>query len=63
MDGILYMPGQEFQSSNIPLQAKNYNGLVADFMNIHNTGWVASNNYSTLANGNPFLPLGAGLVE
>ena len=63
VDGILYMPGQQFKASNIPLKAKNYNGLVADYMNINNTGWVASNNYSSLANGNPFKPIGGGLVE
>jgi len=63
VDGILYLVGQEFLASNIPLQGYKYLGLVADFTSIHNTVWVTSADYSGLANGSPFQTIGAGLVE
>jgi hypothetical protein len=63
VDGILYLVGQELLSSNIPLQGNNYLGIVADYFSIHNTGFVVGDNYSTLANGNPFKAVGTGLVE
>ena len=63
VDGILYLAGEEIDVSNIPLKAVRYNGIVADNISIHNTGWVASSDYSQLANGNPFHIIGGGLVE
>lgn len=63
VDGILYLAGEEIDVSNIPLKAVRYNGIVADNISIHNTGWIASSDYSVLANGNPFHIIGGGLVE
>jgi Putative Flp pilus-assembly TadE/G-like len=63
VDGILYLVGQELLASNIPLQGYKYLGLVADFMDIHNTGFITSADYSGLSGGNPFQTIGAGLVE
>ena len=63
MDGIIYLPGQEFSSSNSTLEGKNYFGLVADFCAMSNTNFSPSANYSSLAGGSPFQVSGAGLVE
>lgn len=64
-DGIFYLYNQELLLSNIPLQPVNYLGVVADYISVHNTGFYPAANYSSLANGNPFHPVGgaAGLVE
>ena len=60
LDGIFYLPNQELIASNVPLKCKKYLGIVADYSHISNTGFVPAADYSTLANGNPFHPVGGG---
>ena len=63
MDGIIYLPGQELTGS-ATFQGKNYFGVVADLIVINNSNFKPSNDYSSLAGGNP-LKSGAtaGLVD
>lgn len=64
-DGIFYLVGQEIRINDIPLKPYAYLGIVADWMNVNNTGMTPAADYSSLAGGNPFRPLngGGGLVE
>jgi hypothetical protein len=64
-DGIVYLYNQELLLSNLTLKPVNYFGVVADYISVHNTGFNPAADYSTLAAGNPFHPVGgsAGIVE
>ena len=59
-DGILYLVGQELYCSNITLAPKAYFGVVSDWLAANNTGFSNAANYTSLAGGNPFRPLGGG---
>ena len=64
-DGIFYLSGQELILSNLTLSPNKYLGFVADYVSMHNTGFLPAADYTPLGGVNPFRPVGgaAGLVE
>ncbi len=55
LDGILYLPGQEIKINDATMQAHNYFGIVADnIVQINNSTFSPSANYTSLSGGNPF---------
>ena len=64
IDGVFYLAGQQFYSSNATLQGNRYFGLVADDFHLQNSNFSPKDDYSSLAGGSPFQSSGGvGLVE
>ncbi len=65
MDGIYYLANQPLILSNITFKPAAYLGVVCDYLRLNNSAFNPAATYTSLANGNPFHPVGgaSGIVE